>query len=344
MLLPGLLLAGALLVWFARRVDLAAVVDELRGIAAGWVVLAVAAQTTALVWRALRWRSLLALRHRISYRDAIEVTFMGWALLSLLPARLGEISRPLLLARRRPVERSFAFGAQMLERVLDLCAVLTLLAIYLRSSALAEHSSEGRRLLAALERGQTVAAAAAAIGIAGLVLAVIAAPRVARLHETMAGRLRGAVGRRLIEAVRSFAAGLTAVRSFRSAAVAITHTVVQWTLICSAHWCLFRAFDLELSGLAVAPLLAFIVLGAIVPTPVAIGSYHKAVQLALAALLGLPLATATGYALIGHAVGYLPNLTVGLTLLAREGATAGEIRRWTDPGTEPTGDSSSSTT
>lgn len=310
------LLAVALLVWAGGRVDLSAVAGELARVDLGWVALAALGQVVALAWRGARWRALLAPRGPVPLGEAVAATYMGWVALALLPARLGELARPWLLARRHPVDRTFAFGAQQLERLLDVGCVLGLLSLYLHGERAPAGSPEGGRLLATLARAEGVLVAATAAVVVGLAAAVVLAPRLAgALERRTAKGSPETKGRWLLERARAFARGLTAIRSLRALAAAVAHSIGLWTLVCASHWSLFRAFDLDLPPFAVAPLLAFVVLGTLIPTPAAIGSYHAAVQLALASLLGQPLATASGYAVVGHAVGYLPNLAIGSTLL-----------------------------
>lgn len=318
-LLAGLL-ALALLAWAAGRVDLRAVADAIRTVEPGWVVLAALVQVAALAWRGVRWHALLTGRVDVPLGAALRATFMGWVALALLPARLGELARPWFLARRHAIDRSFAFGAQQLERLLDVACLLALLALYLDASPASAAAPESRRLLVALSSAEGSLALVVAAIVAVLAGAVALAPRLEAALRRRASP--GAAASRtgwIVDRARAFARGLTAIRSPRALLAAVAHSVALWGLVCASHWCLFRAFDLELPRLAVAPLLAFVVLGTLLPTPVAIGSYHAAVQLALASLLGLSLATASAYAVVGHAVAYLPNLALGSTLLLLDG-------------------------
>ena len=56
--------------------------------------------------------------------------------------------------------------------------------------------------------------------------------------------------------------------------------------------------------------------------------YHSAVRIALGTLLGVPGDLAVGYAIISHAVAYVPSGSIGLILLAREGVSLDQVRRW----------------
>jgi len=309
-----------MLTWFFRRVATSALAAELRAVEPGWIVAAAAAQVAALACRGVRWRALLSRRARVPLGAALSATYMGWVVLALAPARLGELARPWLVARRHALDRSFALGAQLLERLLDVGALVALLALFLTGGPAAAEKGSPAPLLAALERAQTALLVALLVAIAALVAAVAAAPW---LERAFADRLAGGRWAWLGGRGRAFASGLTTIRSARALGVAGGQTVVLWLLVCSGHLCLFRAFSLDLPALAVGPLLVFVVAGAAVPTPAGIGSYHAAVQLALGSLLGVPVATASAYALVSHAAAYLPNLAIGAALLLRRAVAAG---------------------
>src|SRR5436190_6291375 len=94
-------------------------------IALGFVFLALTYYT-----RTIRWRYLLEPLGPTTFRNAFRTTVIGFAALSILPARAGDLLRPYLLARREQLSAPAAFATVIMERVLDLVAVLVLLAVY----------------------------------------------------------------------------------------------------------------------------------------------------------------------------------------------------------------------
>ena len=65
------------------------------------------------------------------FRTVFRATIIGFAALAVLPARAGDVLRPYLVARQEGLSLSSAFATIVIERVLDLIAVLLLLAVYL---------------------------------------------------------------------------------------------------------------------------------------------------------------------------------------------------------------------
>ena len=68
-------------------------------------------QTYAI--RALRWQVLLEPVGPTRFRTAFRTTIIGFAALFLLPARLGEVLRPYLLARQDGLKATSAFAIWM---------------------------------------------------------------------------------------------------------------------------------------------------------------------------------------------------------------------------------------
>lgn len=324
-------LAALLLVWwFLRGADLAAVVSQIRQVHLGYLSAAVVLSLTSMVYRAWRWRYLVSPLKLVSLPDLAACVFMGWAVTAMLPGRMGEMARPVLLGHRVGIRKMAVFGTVVLERGLDMLAVLVLLAIYLSVfSRTLSSGSQAEPLVSALRSGGW----AIFTGLAALTALVIVVTRLPPEVETrfggMLSRRMGRQGERGWAWLRSFGEGVTGALTSAGAGMSThrlrahvgLHTVGLWILICGVHALLFRAFGLDLPFPAVLPLVSMAVVGLAVPVPAAVGSYHSAVQLGLTLLLGIHSDLAAGYAIVSHAVAFLPSGTIGLVLLAREGVS-----------------------
>src|SRR5688572_22254406 len=83
------------------------------------------------VVRAERWKYLLEPLGPTRFRTVFRTTVIGFAASAVLPARAGEVIRPYLLARQEGLSATAAFATIVVERVLDLVAVLLLLLLFL---------------------------------------------------------------------------------------------------------------------------------------------------------------------------------------------------------------------
>jgi glycosyltransferase 2 family protein len=83
------------------------------------VAVYVACWLATLVLRSARWYWLLAPIHRVPMRRVINVSFIGYGALILLPFRLGELVRPVLIRKRGQLSAVAATGTVGAERILD---------------------------------------------------------------------------------------------------------------------------------------------------------------------------------------------------------------------------------
>jgi hypothetical protein len=316
------------LLWvFLRQAHGPDLLRELGNLQPTYIAAAVAVSLLEFVYRAVRWRWLLEDVGKVRFRSALECSYMGWAVTTLLPARMGEVARPVLIARREPVSPSFALGTVVLEKVLDAVSLLVLLAIYLAFFPFAFTSDgDAPALVAALRTGGRLVLLALLVAVGAMATVRRYQGGLGRVLERTVGTLPRASADRLRGIASSFLAGAGRLRTARSALLAGLHTTVVWALACGKHVLLFKAFGMQLPPYAVIPLLTLIVFGTLVPTPAAIGSYHKAVQIALTVLLAQPIAVATSYAIVAHAVVYVPSGVIGMILLAREGVSFTALR------------------
>ena len=125
------LLAFALLLWLLRGVDLLEVWRHVRSADRASMLGGLVFVALTYVARAIRWQYLLAPLGHTRFRNAFRTTVIGFAVLSLLPLRVGDVLRAYLLARKEGLTTSATLATVALERILDLMAVLALLGVYL---------------------------------------------------------------------------------------------------------------------------------------------------------------------------------------------------------------------
>lgn len=332
------LAVAALLWWFFRGVSADELVAEIRRANVPYVAAAVLVSLGGFAFRIARWRYLLAPLLWARTGSLAAAVFVGWAVTSILPGRVGEVARAVVLRQREGVRASAALGTIVLERLVDVLALLLIVAASLGFMPGAALESARGSLLAAIRTGALVVFAAL-VAVAGVILLMHRVPpAVPATLRRWAARLPGpagtaawgmvaAFGEGLSGAVRGGAAGAGVTPARLRAAVAL-QTLALWTMICGVHVLLLRAFRIDASPFSVPPLLFLATLGLAVPVPAALGSYHKAVQLGLTAILDVSNETAAGYAVVSHAVTMGPPTLIGLVLLARGGLSLSSLASW----------------
>src|SRR5688572_8509621 len=114
------------LVWlFIRDLDGAALRRAFTSADLRLVGLAVLTTLQTYVIRAWRWQTMLRPLGHVHFGPAFRTTVIGFF---PFPARAGEFIRPYLLARQENLSFSATFATIILERALDLTAVLLLFA------------------------------------------------------------------------------------------------------------------------------------------------------------------------------------------------------------------------
>ncbi len=120
--LAGLAISGIAVAILFSTVDVAATAEVLRHAQPGYLALALLALAAQVAVRGWRWSVLLPPRpsgDRVPLRRTISPLLIGYLGNALLPARLGEPIRAFLVARREGLVPLEAFGATMLERLVD---------------------------------------------------------------------------------------------------------------------------------------------------------------------------------------------------------------------------------
>src|SRR6266480_1298037 len=125
-----LVLAVGLLALFLYHVDLRRVGSSIVHAEPEWLMLSFATTLANLAIRAYRWQYLLDPLGKVRFGSAFRATAVGFAASTVLPARAGEVIRPYFLARHEHMSATGAFATIILERLLDVVAVLVLLASY----------------------------------------------------------------------------------------------------------------------------------------------------------------------------------------------------------------------
>src|SRR5258708_28332979 len=124
------LLAIALFAWFLSRANLSAVANEIAHARIGLIVWSVIIAAVMPIVRAIGWRYLLDPIGPTRFGPVLRATILGFAALAILPARAGDVLRPYFVARSEGLNAASVFATVVMERALDLVAVLTLLASF----------------------------------------------------------------------------------------------------------------------------------------------------------------------------------------------------------------------
>jgi phosphatidylinositol alpha-mannosyltransferase len=322
----GLVAAGALATVGAgalalQRIGLESIGRSLVQSSPLWVLLALAVMSLSMAFRAISWHAILraAIPEATMTRlDTFRATAIGVMMSATLPARLGEPSRALIMARRigRPRERlPVVLGTLVSQTLINVLALIVLGTVMISSIR--------------LFKGHDGALVTLAIAPAALLLVLLFGPvllrvrwgkgeRSGRLHRFQA-KLRG-----WAHALRH---GLRVFRSPRLGGVAVSAQLMAWALQWISCFLLLRAFGID-EGLGAAAAVLFAVnVTAVLPlTPSNLGVFQAACVTVLGAGYSVGYADALGYGIVLQVVEVGTALILGIPAMLGEGVTWRDVK------------------
>ena len=322
-LLASSIAAAALAFVALERVGVTRVAASLVASKPGLLGAALGLMCAAMFGRALAWHAILRaapIWRRARRRDAMQGTFIGVLMSATLPARLGEPSRALIVARRVGRAREtlpVVLTTMVSQTILNLFA-LALLA----GATLAGLDREP------LARHHGVLIAAALAPLAVLLVALLtplAVPPSALSRPARAKTLATALRRCLLR-VR---AGLRLLGEPRTALVALFAQLGAWALQLLSCWFVLDAFGLQShAGFAAAAAVLFAVnVTAVVPaTPANVGLFQAACVVVLAGAYHVSTADAIAFGIVLQLIELASALIMGLPALVNEGLSWREVR------------------
>jgi phosphatidylinositol alpha-mannosyltransferase len=303
-----------------QRIGIESIGNALLGARTFWVVLALALMCTSMLLRAESWHAILRAALpgvRVRRRDAARGIMIGVLMSATLPARLGEPSRALIVARRlgRVRERlPVVLGTIVSQTLLNIVALVILGAIMFATVGLFQgHESA------------LVVATIIPVALLAMVLSLPALLRRGKPSRFARVRQAAAKARSAMVQVRR---GLQVFRRPKLGAWAAFMQIAAWAIQWFACYSLLVALGLDHTaglGAAAAVLFAVNVTAALPATPSNIGVFQAACVAVLAAY-HVNHTDALAYGIILQAVEIATAFALGMPALVGEGMSWKDLR------------------
>jgi glycosyltransferase 2 family protein len=285
--------------------DLARTGDLLRTADLRWVAFATLFVSLDLAFRGLRWQRLIRPIARVRYPSMLGYLLVGYLANNILPARLGELVRSHYLGDREGISRASALGTVVVERVVDLVAVVGIATV---------------ALLILSVRGVVANAVVVGAAVTVLFLFVLGAGIVAHRLPGL-DRIRAIVERypRVRDLARSLQDGLSVAARPRTVGQAILISAVSWTMAILALAAVGQALGVELSMGQAALIASGVALASAVPAgPSNLGTFELAAQ-EIGKAVGVAPASALALGILLHVLILLVTSIGGAIAFARLG-------------------------
>jgi glycosyltransferase 2 family protein len=292
-----------------------------------WLMVSICLILLINVSRALRWQVMLRPSgHSLGVWRLTSDTAIGFTA-GVVLGRVGEVVRPYLIAVQTGLPFSSQAAAWLLERILDLLAVLLICGY-----ALIRIPSDAWRLGPKIQ--DALVAGGYSLALAGALCLVLL---LAFRHPN------GAAQRRLLSAItflpqhrqqriagvlQAFSQGMESTRNPRLLVLLLGYTALQWTVIVAGTFALFRGFQAThvFGFLDVLVLMAFTTLGGLVQVPGVGGGMQVASIVALTKIYGVSLESATGIAIVLWLVSSISIVPFGIVCAFHEGLNWSKLK------------------
>ncbi len=316
--------------------------------------------------RAVRWSSLIAPIKRVSVLNLFSATMIGFMANSVLPARIGEVIRPVMVARKEKIKMTTSFATVVMERIFDILSIIvfaSLLFFFLPSetshnkrvsminhadastedlktkdfngqsktylSAVNEERQTGApNIIKQLRKWSIVMAFFGILAITFLFLLSVYPQKAGAVLEKLLFLFPHHLKDKLVNLLHSFITGLQVFDNKKQLIWIGVLSLVIWFFNAAPIYVLSYAFDIKLSFAGACFVMVCIALAVALPqAPGFIGVFHIAIQKTLD-IFGVGLSSAQSYAIVLWGLSIIPVTIVGLLFLWREGMSFGEISHY----------------
>ena len=299
-----------------KGVKIEDLLTAMKRVNAWYITASVLLMVFSVVLRSLRWRLILEPLCSVKFQPLFGSTMIGYFGNSVLPFRLGEFLRAYSISRAEPISASAAFGTIVLERVLDMIGVLVVMAFFF--------------ILYPFPAWLKISGLVAGAGTGILVLILIG---LAFAQSEIQKRVfnwkifQNPVGSKLIRLIENLVSGLVSLKSTKHGLAVSIYTIAMWIVYYICTYLVVLSVDVPVNWIAVGVTLVATTLAITIPAaPGYIGTYHATAVLVMVELFSVELASAQAFAVLVHAIGFVPFAIIGFLYFLRSSVRLKDVQ------------------
>jgi uncharacterized protein (TIRG00374 family) len=272
-------------------------------------------QLLSLAIAGFRWKTVINIPE-VSWFSASASMMVGLMVNNILPGRMGEFVRPVLLGQETKKSRSFLFATVMVDRLSDL---IVLVILGLMSFILFPSIPWARQM--SIIGGIVFVLAFIIIGVFGY-------SKIGSKFEEIVSKFDSTpLLEKVARILQKLRLGFRSIGSFGQGTLVFVLSWLVWTAWFLSLYYALKAFELNLPFGGIILLLAALNLGGLVPSsPGYVGSYHL-LAILLLSNFAIKKEEALSFILVFHALWYVPQTLLGLIIMIRKNLRLGEL--WT---------------
>lgn len=301
----GILISVVLVYLSVRGINLQDIITDLQAIEVRYVVIFVLLVILMQWLRSYRWGVILQPLEKIGQISLFSVTSVGFLAIAVIPARLGELARPYLIAKRSKIRMSSGLGTILVERVLDGFSVLTIAVIVLLNTDLPTWMIRSSVIFFSL----TLIIFCCLLGL------IWRREKALSIINKIIGKFSGKFAHKIDDIIHRFIDGFQIITNIRLLLYLFFLSALVWLVDVLAIYVLLESFGLELPLMAPFVVMVILIVGIAVPTaPGYIGSWHYSCILALG-LYGITKPAALSFAVVYHFLSMIIVVILGVVFL-----------------------------
>jgi hypothetical protein len=351
---------------FARKIEWSQLSVALKDAEYVYIIPTIILIFVSHYFRAVRWSALIAPIKRVSVLNLFSATMIGFMANSVLPARIGEIIRPVIVAKKEKIKVTTSFATVVMERIFDMLSIIvfaSLLFFFLPAETLQDKSvsminhaeastevvkakyvnekpgvplsvvneeseAEASNIIKKLKKWSIVMAFFGILAITSLFLLSLYPRKAGAVFEKLLFFFPHHLRDKLVNLLHSFISGLQVLGNKKHLIWIGILSLIIWLLNAASVYVLCYSFNIGLSFAGACFVIVCLALAVALPqAPGFIGVFHIATQKSLD-VFGVGLSSAQSFAIILWALTIIPVAIVGLLFLWREGVSFGEISHY----------------
>ncbi len=278
-------------------------------------------------FRAVRWEVLLSPIKKVPVLNLFSACMIGFMANNVLPARIGEVIRPVMIARKEKIKVSTSLATIAIERVFDILGII-IIASLLFCFISSNNEANSQVVIHQLKKWSAIMASLGICAITILFLLSLYPKRAGAVFEKLLFVFPHHLRDKLVNMLHSFISGLQVFDHKTKLLWVGVLSIVIWLLNAASIYVLSYSFDMGLSFAGSCFVTVCIALAVALPqAPGFIGVFHIATQKSLD-VFGIGLSSAQSFAILLWAINFVPITVTGLLFLWREGISFGEISHY----------------
>ncbi len=297
------------------------ILEELKTARYQFLLLAMISLIVFMVLRAVRWQFLLqngwSNTSEIAYSKVFHIQNIGYLLTNILPFRLGDVARAILIGNVPPITISKGISTMVVERVFDLLFFVILFPFTLTTIESLPNQVRSAFLLVG------------AVAILGAIVLVVAANQ-RDLAITITGKMLNRLPKTdpvvWTRRLNDLLLGLGTLTRPKDGVTVLLLSVVVWIPIFVGYYMALLAVNLQATFMETAFIVSIAAFSVTAPSsPGQVGVFEASVVFAIAGILGMPKAQAASFAFLYHAANYVVLGVLGVIGIFRTSNTFGSV-------------------